>query len=442
MRKRCQMLRPHPVGVMALFLSIALLFTGCLKKKAPLEYRNIPPETFIFIEGETDTVTAKQKICWYGNDPDGKVVGFEWAIDDTSIKTYTEVNCSTFIFQSGAEPIVHFFYVWAIDDSGAVDTTPAMLKIPVINSPPQVFLDTYKVPPDTSFPVATFYWFGEDEDGNETITGYRFRLDYWDEWTFVPPETTHITLRDIEPGERSFMIQAFDEAGALSDTSIWTWTVKPATGEVLVVEDVGGDTTSTIFEHFLESEGVEFSIWHIRVDLPASSQDIYSVINELGFTTILWSSGDTCRIENISSALEPYLDSEKNFLVSSKGLLGAELSDFIKEYFHVDTVPYVDKILLEDSILIGEVEGYPDSLKVSAPIIAKVDGFEPDDSAETLYRGPQQFLEKSSVALRYPRGGPARLVLFTFPLALTDGLGNVNDLLNYVLFNEFGVSHK
>lgn len=431
-----------PFWVIVLFLSIALMFTGCLKKKPSLGYRNIPPETFVFIEGEIDTVTAKQKICWYGNDPDGKVVGFDWAIDDTSIKTYTEVNCSTFIFTSGAEPITHFFYVWAIDDSGAIDTTPAMIKIPVINSPPEVYLDTYRVPPDTSFPIATFFWTGEDEDGNETITGYRFKLDYWGDWSFVPPETTHVTLRDITPGERTFMIQAFDEAGAVSDTSFWTWTVIPAKGEILVVEDNHGDSTSLLFENFLENVGVEFSVWDISKRLPASSQDIYSVINELGFKTILWASGDTCRLENIGDALGPYLDSGKNLLVSSKGLLTSELSDFLRNYFHVDTVSHPDKPLLKDAILRGEVNGYPDSLKINAPIIARVDGFEPDTSAETLYRGPQRYLEKSSVALRYPRGGPARLVLFTFPLAMADGLGNVSDLLHYVIFEEFKVGKK
>ncbi len=418
-----------------------IMAAGCLKKKEPIGYSNIPPETYIFVEGVTDTVRAKQKICWYGNDPDGKVVGFNWALDDSNQKYFTEINCSTFVFESGAEPIIHKFFVWAIDDSGAVDTTPAVLVLPVVNSPPVVYLDTYKVPPDTSFPIATFYWQGEDEDGNETITGYRYKLDYWADWQLLPAETTHITLRDISPGVRTFMIQAFDEAGALSDTSRWSWTVIPAEGEILVVNDTGGDSTSALFEQFLNSEGISYSVWDISRGLPSSSTDINAIINELGFRILLWSSGDTCHVEDVGGVLETYIESGKDILVSSKGLLQVELSSFLKNYFHIDTVGYPEKFLLQNAILEGQVSGYPDSLKITAPIIARVDGFEPDSLGEAIYRGPQLLFEGSAVASRYPKGGPAQVIIFTFPLHSADGLGNVGDLIRHILFDEFNVTN-
>ena len=418
---------------------VILLLLSCIKKREPVGYENLPPESFIFIGGEVDTVTARQEICWYGNDPDGEVVGFEWAIDDSSIKHYTEVHCSTFVFSSSAEPIVHTFYLWAIDNEGLRDPTPAILKIPVVNSPPRVYLDTYKAPPDTTFPVATFYWFAEDEDGLETITGFRYMLDYWSEWVYLPPETTHVTIRDIEPGERTLFIQAMDEAGALSDTATWTWYVIPAKGEVLVVEDIGGEETSQLYQQVLGDWGVEYSLWNIKGGLPPSASDIYAVINELGFNVILWASGDTAQVDGAGGALTDYLEAGKRMLISSAGVLNVELSPIMKNYFHVDTVTHYDKFLVNGMILQGQVEGYPDSLKVSASLVRRVDGFEPDSLAETLYRGPSAILEGSSLALRYPKGGPAQVVLFTFPLSDVNGLGNIEDLLIYVLSNEFGL---
>lgn len=435
--------RTRILGFISLLLLASLILilgsSGCLKKKSPRGYQNIPPETFIFVQGEVDTVTAKQEICWYGNDPDGQVIGYEWAIDDSSLRTFTESNCSTFVFSSGMEPIVHLFFVWAIDDSGARDTTPASLKIPVVNTPPRVYLDTYRIPPDTTFPVATFFWIGEDDDGNETITGYRYKLDYWTEWTIVSPDTNHVSLTGIEPGVRTFSIQAFDEAGALSDTALWNWTVTPAEGEILVVDD---DTTlqgtDSLLARYLDQAGIPYSFWRIDRGLPPSSRDVHAIINELNFQVILWATGASSHIGDASSSLMDFLEAGKRILLTGKAVLGSELSELERSYFHVDSVTHLDRILPNGQLLLSEVEGYPETLEVNAPIIDRVDGFLPDSEAETLYRGPTQFFGESSLGSRYPKGGPARVILLTFPLEGVDGRGNVPQLLDKI-FEEFGI---
>ncbi len=65
-------------------LMVILLIAGCRGKPEVVEYPNKPPVVyFANVPPEYDTLSHAVKIYWYGYDPDGIIVKFFWAVDDT-----------------------------------------------------------------------------------------------------------------------------------------------------------------------------------------------------------------------------------------------------------------------------------------------------------------------------------------------------------------------
>ncbi|RKZ27317.1 hypothetical protein DRQ20_00770 [bacterium] len=65
-------------------LMVILLIAGCRGKPEVVEYPNKPPVVyFANVPPEYDTLSHAVKIYWYGYDPDGMIVKFFWAVDDT-----------------------------------------------------------------------------------------------------------------------------------------------------------------------------------------------------------------------------------------------------------------------------------------------------------------------------------------------------------------------
>ncbi|HBX65174.1 MAG TPA: hypothetical protein DEG32_03140, partial [Balneolaceae bacterium] len=97
-------------------------------------------------------------ISWWGNDPDGYVVGYEYAINDTSegAWTFTERSDSTFILPitEGQETDDVLFKVRAVDDDGERDPDGARLVYPIVNSNPTVSFNANETPPDTLFSIS------------------------------------------------------------------------------------------------------------------------------------------------------------------------------------------------------------------------------------------------------------------------------------------------
>ena len=66
---------------------------------------NQPPSTFMTVAGidreDSFRLSSQIRISWWGNDPDGYIVGFEYAINDTSEGAWslTTRTDSTFIYQ-------------------------------------------------------------------------------------------------------------------------------------------------------------------------------------------------------------------------------------------------------------------------------------------------------------------------------------------------------
>ncbi len=444
------------LAAISLFLIVA---AGCIKTPKPNPVPNIPPETHIFVEGRTDTVGGRQMMRWWGNDPDGYVVGYFVKID-SSDWTWTTSTESLIIFHSESTVIEHHFEVKAVDNEGAEDPTPARVIIPTINTPPRIAFAYNSLPQDTTFPVATFYWEAHDDDGDQTISGYIWKLDTDTTWNVIDDGTvSHLTIRDIQPGERTFTIKAFDESGALSsDSATYTWFVKPVHGNILLVDDESGDQADRFYRQILDSLGfdtLQYSIWDVEHGLPYSPYDVAAIINDLGFNIIIWYTGNmNNHLTGVQGALATYIDNGKKLLLINQNIINqnSPFTMFVKQYLQVDTVIVVDKNLFPsgnpvypESLITSNVPGYPDTLSATT-IVPYIDGFEPDSTAEALYRLPEAHDTTAlwpgtpAVALKYPREeiGPAQVVFFALQLDKVDKRHNVYDLIAHILRDEFG----
>jgi len=155
------------------FFAISLA-VACRKPLTPNEERNQAPETWV-TGAPQDTIGApgvtpaipnipvKFHLYWAGSDVDGSVAGFRWAVVETlplpppglsqipplpgpkpSDYHFTTRTDSTFIFRvSEAAPSrQHAFFVYAIDNQGKADPTPARVIFNAVdNFPPLPMID-------------------------------------------------------------------------------------------------------------------------------------------------------------------------------------------------------------------------------------------------------------------------------------------------------------
>jgi hypothetical protein len=240
--------------LLCLFATLAVV--GCRKPLAPNVDRNKAPETWI-TAAPFDTITLEPgprpplpntipvrfHVYWAGADQDGAVVGFYWAVVETlaiapeggSVPPlpgprprdyrYTTRTDTTFIF-TVAEDVPdrqHAFYLYAVDNQGKADPTPARFIFNANDRFPPVAVfdeasatgtvyyfdsqgvlrseirtvaitDTVDVPPDAGRAPAdtvpsnsrlTFRFHGEVRIAGSIIKGFRYKLD---ESELQPPD--------------------------------------------------------------------------------------------------------------------------------------------------------------------------------------------------------------------------------------------------------------
>ncbi|MBN2354785.1 hypothetical protein JXO59_01660, partial [candidate division KSB1 bacterium] len=205
---------------------------------------NQPPETHLFLfvderqvtvsdtlpDGQVvinvytvglDTTPSRQILHWWGDDADGEVVGYYYQWDYQFEPTYTTLEYDTFYVPIRSRYDEFTFKVWAVDDKGLQDPSPAELRFPVFNTPPTIQFRLNSNPRITgnpevtnyTFPTRTFIWEAADDDGRETITAIYYALDDTSNWTQLTGTEDQITLRNLEPGEHTFFVKAQDVSG-------------------------------------------------------------------------------------------------------------------------------------------------------------------------------------------------------------------------------------
>jgi len=431
----------------ALFFMGIVIFSSCIKKPTEIPVENIPPDTHIFVEGTVDTVPAKQVIHWWGNDPDGYVVGYYYNWDDSPDTIFTTLKVDTFTLQASDTINFHTLKVWALDNENAWDPTPAVLTIPVKNSPPTVEFVRNTLPPDTTLPVATFYFEGHDIDGDQSVGGFYWRLDFEDDTVihFIERDTGYVTIRNIPEGERTITVWAVDESHALSDSITHTWYVIPVVGDILFLDDNTSSQADNFYRQIMDNNFFgQYTYYRIEYGLPYSPFDVNAIINELGFNYIIWYTGDD--YEHFSYAqkyIETYLSNHKKLFLISPACLNSfynpeNPSPFMSQFLGVDTVTAWDKFILKGYNILPQASGY-DTLEVQLSLISKFDGFEVTPDATPLYRLPDFTAWQGNpvCALKKPDQNPD-LVFFSIQFHALDGRGNAESIFLHILRDELG----
>ena len=281
------------VGFLLCLIAI-FLGVGCRKPLTPAD-NNQAPETWI-TSAPQDTITVKDKngapipilpgtipvqyhLYWAGSDVDGTVVGYYWAVVETLTTAppglplptlpgpkpqdyhFTTKTDSTFIFNvtETAPDRQHAFFIYAVDNKGKADPTPARF---IFNAqdryPPAVAIDDArgvgmvwsqlapgikpslvpyaKVITDTfnvanpsikdtvaANAVLSFHWNGAPTLAGTFVTGYKYKLDE-PQFISVDSSTHSVTYNSgladaVSPGAKQFTLRALDYAGGARQTS-------------------------------------------------------------------------------------------------------------------------------------------------------------------------------------------------------------------------------
>lgn len=286
-----------------------LLFTVCETAPTGDFLENNPPNTFLTVEQinrEGDFRLSSQiNISWWGTDSDGYIVGYEYAINDTSegAWTFTTRTDSTFILpiEEGQSEDNVLFKIRAIDNDGARDENGAKLVYPIVNSEPEVTLSTTELPADTMFSIASFGWTINDPDGlgnisrtevaiNDTSSGwYSIPIPDQENRLFISlqfdnsmegPTTADVfqgrsfstlpglTIPGIEVGStNTFYVRTVDNAGATSVIDSTSWFIKPKKSNVLFLNDFNGSSSTevaTFHKNLLAQNGIIPDEWIIN----------------------------------------------------------------------------------------------------------------------------------------------------------------------------------
>lgn len=474
-------------GLLFGLLAALLIAFGCSEQKDDNLAPNILPETHIFLhlaDPETDrpdTTVSRQELFWYGNDPDGWIVGYYYHWDyfgdmnnrDNWVWTVDENN--TFYVPLQAESGTFTFRIQAVDNNavfdgepandnppistdGAIDTSPARLSVPIRNSPPIIDFVLSSNPQDdeadTTFTTRTFFWTASDLDGDQTITNFRWALDDTTDWNELPGDARNLTIEDIEPGLHTFYIQAVDIASAVSKTLMYpdttdgengTWYVKQPRGPVLLVDDDADITGQDLPFYFDALNSVpslqsNFSLWTVKDRLPYFQDDIEATLNF--FEAVIWYSDRTPSIPEAGPALTAYVNAGNKLFLSTPQCF--DEGDTLFAFLPVDSLYRQDLLRIPPGTEIDSLlSDYP-SLLTGSRIISYADSPAPSAGAESIFLLPANdnpnwgWPDDLPFGVRYPMGGPAQIIYFPAPLHLVNGNENGVEFLKIVLQSDFG----
>lgn len=231
------------IPIALLILTIGAL-NSCYENPESVPAENKPPKTFLFLFPDS-TISGQQsslRLSWWGDDPDGLIIGYYITYDDVNW-TFTTSTDSLISFPILGEDTTYIFKVAAVDNSGngvfdqqviqnginfgpepftdlnsdgvytagepfidigAIDPEPASISLPLKNSAPVVnFLadnngNTIAIP-ETTYTVASFGWIATDIDGDQTISNLYIALNDTSNKIAIPGSARFITIKAAPP---------------------------------------------------------------------------------------------------------------------------------------------------------------------------------------------------------------------------------------------------
>jgi hypothetical protein len=421
---------------------------------------NLPPDTYLtlFPDSIIAPGSTQKKISWWGDDPDGFVVGYMISFDSLSW-VFTTQQDSTFTLSISGNDSTFRFWVAAVDNDGAIDPTPASNLYPVINTPPVMQFDAGTEIPDTTFPVASFKWTGSDPDGVETIRYYHWALNDTNNFRRISGQLNLMTLfldsGLIVNSNNVLYMKAEDNAGAFSpvvsmpDTSR-TWYVKPKTSNILMLRDIPSGNIQTAGDFFIAAfDTISYDLLDIKSNDGAL---IPKIINPMFIETlklyqiVIWTGGtgsvsNAANFDLAQSTLPFYIQAGgKVFFTSGFQGIGTGGQGSVINFAPVDsitscTIPFVTTT---DNDLITVNTSYPEIGPSS--IFQTIKGLRVSNPANVVY----SFYKNSgcfdtiNVAIKNPVQNPNIIYLAMPVYFLNKYPENSKALFRRIFIEEFG----
>ena len=272
-----------------LILIVLLVAYGCDAGLKGNLNQNLPPTTGmaakVINRSDSSRFSSQIQISWWGDDPDGYVIGYEYSINDTTTFPwrFTTKNDSIFILPipSGDKYADVKFMVRAIDNDHAHDPKGASLVYPIKNTPPVVRMNKTEMPPDTLYDISSFGWSATDLDGEANLSHIEVALNDTTKWVSMPTDITFVSLKARNPDQNvtdcdvfqgrsynktsyvisglrmnarnKFYVRAVDNAGAYSKSDTVSWYTKKRTSDILFLNDYSGTYSATNEQFHLDA---------------------------------------------------------------------------------------------------------------------------------------------------------------------------------------------
>lgn len=455
--------------------------------KKGVEIENEAPNTFTSIQAINLTgenrLNSLVTLKWWGSDPDGVVKGYEISFDQETW-VYTPSQDSTFLFSinAGSDTIDIDFWVRAIDMEDAFDLTPAYLKVPLKNTPPEVFFERDLIPVDTSFNLITLLWDATDLDGFESIEAIELKLNDG-EWVALNARRNLACIVPIEPNANGSVSAVIYYEDATAGPEISDLRLNAANDIYVRAVDIAGsfsviDTISEIYirgkqedvlligansaqpnafyKNNLLAAGIEFDfldyvandavnqppVWYPTFQLLLQQYDaVVMCANDVNYTNLQTNAEDII-LEYAANSIQNYIDgggklflstSFPNAFSTGSALFGILPIDSLSTSLGQARLPI-------DSLVESQVTGFPDLLCNS--FISGLDPFYPSSDAELLYRAQ---LTKNNgwdgpniTGVRRRLNGKTNFVFFSVELHKIDGdQAAMSNLFSKVMNDEF-----
>lgn len=441
-------------------LAAVILLAGCQKEKED-QVANLAPETTVSVKDVTladeATLTTTVHLYWSGSDQDGYVRSYQISLDGQNWSNGLSKTDSLFRFSfpAATDTSTIHFYVRSIDDKNLADPTPAIIKLPLRNSPPTAAWDADLLPfADTLYTVTSLSFRVADPDGSETLDSIFVRLNDEQTWFAIPKNSNIISFVPESPGTpgvqqalvylngsssalprkisglklndwNTFQLKGRDIAQAESNIATIRTTspdaersfyIKAKTADLLVL--ASNQTTSpdpdVVYAQAFQDLGIQYD----RIDFvagrgknqPRLFDNTMSLLMGL-YPKVFWymdlkknassfrADSSAILVETVAPLLNEYLNSGGKLLLTSPFPTSfteqLTTSSPVFGLLPVDSIPYKSGTYRMRGLVQPKQAGYPD-LSITG-IITGASAIYPSASADTLYVVPNTTSTTDSV---------------------------------------------